>query len=201
MPRPINAGKRYIVLQPTNMQNAEVDVWVNGELVTPSELDDPKKQLFKYRCDSEFNGGIRVKISVKKGTVLIDQNDAIGVYPCVYNNEPGMENYVGLVPFPQIMNVLWFFNPSQEVNVDNNLIRIEEGQVLEYTHLIPNGPEWLDIYINRDSIREKFIAEKTLSVSLLSSCFLTPNSEYFMQDANVSVEERTKNLTEKVQNV
>lgn len=200
MPRPLNAGKRYIVLEPVIMENADVDVWVNDKKQLKVDLDDKQRQLFKYTCFSDFNDILRVKIHVKKGKVVLDYKSGVGIYPVVYNNEPGEEMIEGLMKFKQYNHVAWLQNPSLEVNSGDSII-IEEGQTFEYLHLVPNGPEWFDVFFNREKDRIKFTETRNLSDKMIDYALFDFKAEYFMKDADVSIEERTKNLLEKFYNV
>jgi hypothetical protein len=197
MSKPSHAGKRFIVLQPSDMQNVDCDVWINGEKITPGELDDPTKQLFKHPCKTNFNGSIHVKIKVNSGRIYMEHKDAFGVYPCVYDNDSFGDKVEGLVAFQQHYYVQWMVNPSKEFN-KNTLPSIESGETFEYDHLIPNGPEWIDVFFNKESMRKKFYEDRFIGTSLAEKCMFRTNSEYFIIDDDVDLQTRTINLIKQI---
>jgi len=197
MPRPSWAGQRHIILTPTAMENVDADVWVDGKKQLKIDLDDPKRQLFKYVTTADFNGNVHVKIEVNSGSVVIGPKDAAGVYPVVYDNVVNGLQVQGTMPFKQFNHVMWLQNPSKRKEDDRDFI-IEAGETFEYDHLIPNGPEWLEVYFHREQDRVKFLEEKKLTDKMIDYALFQFQAEYFVKDQNVSIEERTMNLVRQI---
>jgi hypothetical protein len=197
MPRPSNSNERVIILQPTNMQNADVDVWVDGKKQLKIDLEDKERQIMNYRCLSTFHGSVRVKIKVNKGSLTLSPNDAYGVYPAVYDNDVMGDPVEGYIPFKQMHNVIWIVNQEKYSNVEFNEQKmpvLKEGDVFEYDHLIPNGPGWVDLYFNNESDRLRYIDTKIMTNSMVERCMFQLHADFFVKDTELDVLERTEKL-------
>jgi hypothetical protein len=195
MPKPSNAGKRYVVLEPTYLSSdVDVDVWIDGKLQVREHLDN-KKLLYKHATYSKFHGWFKIKIKLKSGNITLSSKDAYGLYPSVY------DNYEGLAPIRQLVNVdVWIGNPvltSEKGNTlpDNDLdIHLESGDILEFDHIWPNGPEWLDIFFHKESHRLKFIETGLLSHSMVNESHVVGRADYYPVDMNLSPKQRSEKL-------
>jgi hypothetical protein len=192
MPRPNNAGVRYIILQPTLMDGVDADVWIDG-VQQPKLPTDPPEQLFKYKCKSTMHSGVLIKIKVNSGTILLSQGDAYGVYCATYDNFVDGEQNEGIVPVKQEQYVQWMI-PKNELKLDDSMIRIEEGDVFEYYHIIPNGPEWFDLFFTKESDKNKFKETGVVTNDMLTRCIIVIQSNHHIKDEELSPIERTEKL-------
>jgi hypothetical protein len=192
MPDPICSKQRTIVLTPTSMINADVDVWVNGKKQLKIDLKDPKTELFNFKCDSKFNSAIHIKIVVNKGRVVLDQNNAAGVYCAAYDNTVYGDCISGKVSFPQENFVFWMISPSKQPS--GSSIHIEEGETFEYMHLVPNGPNWIEIYFSNEKDRLNFQETSFVNKSMAERSMFKPYYDYPVVDEYCNKQERTENL-------
>jgi hypothetical protein len=185
MSRPIHANTRKVFCKPSYMENAKYKIWINDEFYVNSS--NVSGVLYEHECSCDSNQVLKVKIKLESGRISFSPKDGIALYPITYGEEFGyMETLQDIV-------VDWMKKPTMQDEYGNYPI-LESGDVLEYYHLIPNGPEWFEVYFGSDVERNIFLQKRYVNLSISKKIMVEPKMDYYPLDQNVPREEREKNL-------
>jgi hypothetical protein len=124
---------RILVVKPEFSENCSFEVFIDG--VKQVNKD---KELYSFNVKSPEHGGKKIKIIVNAGNIIIRSHHAIAYYPLyVYGKWKRL-------PIYQESYIKW-------MNGENIFpIELKSGNEIEYYHLFPNGPNYVEYHIEYD---------------------------------------------------
>ncbi len=126
---------RTLVVRPEFSDNCVFDVYIDGQ-----KHNGYWGELYRFNVDSIEHGAKKIMIDVHSGTIKILSRHSIAYYPLFVFGKWSK------IPIYQENYINW-------MNGDSNFpVVISSGERLEYLHLFPNGPNYVEYHIDYDMI-------------------------------------------------
>lgn len=132
---------RTLRIYGTKDPNTDYTVFVNG-----TEVDVGLDELYSFVTGTEFHGSYNVKICVTNGSLTLTHVTA--TYPAIINGIEGLATMIQPIKYPI---AIFENNCMKQLEFP---IKIDASEILDYEHLMLNGPTLWKIDIKDPVVKQ-----------------------------------------------